>query len=840
MKKNYLFTLFRPMIGKKSTLLLTLSAFVLSFQLSAQLIGWDPSGFSSQFGPSPFAPATLNTNLTMVTGLSRGSSIATGSTPPSSCWGGSGGWGTNDAGSFFFVFKVKPGFQLSLSSITASLRRSNGGPTSMQVEYSISGGTYGTVATWTAFTTSGTTGSANSATLSTISALQNIQPGVEVRFRFTFPGASGGNCYFTGATNSLRLNGTLTPIAVCNVPTNLAENNVTDATADFDWDASGTNNFEYVLNQTATYPSGAGTAISGVTYSTTALLPSTTYYFHLRKNCGSGSFSDWVLVNFTTPAAPVTCTIPTNTTASNTTYQSSDISWDTHGTNTFEYVLNQSNAAPSGSGTAITGTAYNPSTLLPATTYYFHLRTDCGNGNFSDWATYSFTTTVTPCALPAGITSDNITHESAELTWNISGISTFEYILDENNTTPSGTGTATAFTTYDPSGLSPLTTYYFHLRTDCGNGNFSDWAIYSFTTTVTPCPLPTGITISNVTHESAELAWDNNGNNAFEYVLDQIAVDPTTAGTEAIGTTYFPTALLPLTTYHFHLRADCGNGNYSDWVTLSFTTTVTPCIAPLGITSANVTQQSANLSWSTNGTNTFEYILDQNNATPAVSGTATTGTSYNATTLLPATTYYFHLRTDCGNGNFSDWTTVPFTTSATPAPCLAPLGLTSANITSQSANILWNSNGSNTFEYVLNQNAGNPSTAGTTATGTTHNPAALTPATTYYFHIRTNCGNGNYSDWTTHSFTTRSTLGVDDLSMFSFQVFPNPASNQLMIQTATAQGMIKLINAKGEQLWIHDLAKGNSIDLSNTANGLYFLIYEFNDHTSSVKLIVAH
>ncbi|HLF52241.1 T9SS type A sorting domain-containing protein [Flavobacterium sp.] len=90
----------------------------------------------------------------------------------------------------------------------------------------------------------------------------------------------------------------------CPAPTGLVANNVTSTSANIVWNAvAGSVNYEYVLNNTATNPVGSGTIITATTYAA-SLAPLTTYYFHLRGNCGAGGFSSWSTLSFITPATP--------------------------------------------------------------------------------------------------------------------------------------------------------------------------------------------------------------------------------------------------------------------------------------------------------------------------------------------------------------------------------------------------------------------------------------------------------------------------------------------------------------------------------------------------------
>lgn len=313
-------TSFLPLhAGILRKLLLPVLLLFFAARLDAQLIGWDASNNGGGFGVSPWAPVTLNANLTMSnTGLIRGANIMTSGTPAGSCWGGGGGgWGTTDPGSVYFSFTANAGYKVSLSSITSALRRSSSGPTTCNVEYSLNGGAYTSAGTWNVTSTSGTTGTANSTNLSAIAVLQNVAAGTVIKFRISFPGASGGNWYLTGATNSLRLNGTVVAVPTCTVPAGLAASNVTTSSADLNWSSiSGISGYQYVIDQTAASPAGTGTAVATNSYAATGLNPGTVYYAHIRTDCG-GTFSTWATTSFTTAAGcvPPTVTAITSNTA---------------------------------------------------------------------------------------------------------------------------------------------------------------------------------------------------------------------------------------------------------------------------------------------------------------------------------------------------------------------------------------------------------------------------------------------------------------------------------------------------------------------------------------------
>ena len=88
----------------------------------------------------------------------------------------------------------------------------------------------------------------------------------------------------------------------------------------------------------------------------------------------------------------VTCLAPTGLAAANVTVSTANLSWNAIlGAAGYQYAVTTS-ATPPASGTSTTGNTFNPPTLSSSTTYYLHVRVECTAGNFSPWATISFTT----------------------------------------------------------------------------------------------------------------------------------------------------------------------------------------------------------------------------------------------------------------------------------------------------------------------------------------------------------------------------------------------------------------------------------------------------------------
>jgi hypothetical protein len=285
--------------------------------------------------------------------------------------------------------------------------------------------------------------------------------------------------------------------APCTAPTGLASSTVTSTGATLSWTGvPGSTGYEYVLNQVATSPTGAGTSVTSTTFPASALTPSTTYYFHVRTKCGTTTASPWTSVSFTTAAATPSCTIPTSLVASSVTSTSAGLFWSAvTGATGYEYVINQVAANPAGSGTVTTSTTYSAASLTPSTTYYFHLRTRCGTATFSPWTVVPFTTTsaTSTCTFPTALTPINTGATTVSLSWTaVSGATGYEY-ANSTSPTPPTSGTSVTTTTVTLSGLTTGLVYYAHVRTKCG-ASFSAWRTAQYTKATTSVASASGNT----------------------------------------------------------------------------------------------------------------------------------------------------------------------------------------------------------------------------------------------------------------------------------------------------------------------------------------------------------
>jgi hypothetical protein len=177
------------------------------------------------------------------------------------------------------------------------------------------------------------------------------------------------------------------------------------------------------------------------------------------------------------------------------------------------------------------------------------------------------------------------------------------------------------------------------------------------------------------------------------------------------------------------------------------------CAAPTGLVASGVTNTTASLSWgAASGSIGYEYAVSTS-GTPPASGTLITPNSYAASGLTPNTSYYIHVRNKCSTTSFSSWVSTSFTTQNFVS-CFPPAAASIIPTSTSTAILSWSPvPGSQGYEYVINQSAGNPAGNGTVNATTSVPLAGLTGGASYYAHIRNVCAAADKSVWLHQAFT---------------------------------------------------------------------------------------
>uniref|UniRef100_UPI0037BFA4DB choice-of-anchor J domain-containing protein n=1 Tax=Flavobacterium sp. TaxID=239 RepID=UPI0037BFA4DB len=362
----------------------------------------------------------------------------------------------------------------------------------------------------------------------------------------------------------------------------------------------------------------------------------------------SGTAGDkWFVDNVRVITACVPVTVITTSLTSN----SAVINW-THPTATnFGVEVVASGAGHGTTGTPVAGTTYTASGLLANTTYDFYIITNCDANTTSSWAgPFSFTTNqaglncTSPIIIPSNVT-------------------TTPYILNSNLNQ--------FYTTVHPD-LTTVGSNCFPPDPFAYNQLLGNRIFFNYT--------PTTSGLIDITQAVSVIS--GGGPNACFNALSSVLVYNSCADVGGSCLAAITTVSNNTTNQISNFYVEAGHTyvivmsspyqHTNPGASLCFTFTVSgsscPAPAPTGTTYNNLTQTSANFSWSNvaNLVSSWQYVV-----LPVASGapngsTVVTTTATNldnpATGLTPATAYNLYVRSVC-NGTPGPWATpVPFTT----------------------------------------------------------------------------------------------------------------------------------------------------------------------------------
>ncbi|OYQ41983.1 fibronectin type III domain-containing protein [Flavobacterium aurantiibacter] len=232
---------------------------------------------------------------------------------------------------------------------------------------------------------------------------------------------------------------------------------------------------------------------------------------------------------------------------------------------------------------------------------------------------------------------------------------------------------------YNTSGS--LVRFYVHSSANCGVDNSEiRYRYVSCQDEISSCAPPSGLSVGSVTSTSAVLDWDASSVTpigGYDVYLSTSSETPLLtatplANTSSSVTTYPLLNLQGNTTYYAWIRSNC-IVYLGDWTpSISFTTPSTPtCPTPFGLQTANVTSNSASISWTAPQSAILEsYVYYVSTSpTPPTDSTVPTGSTFtnivDLSSLSPQTTYYFWVQSICDSLT-SVWSSgSSFTTTAT-------------------------------------------------------------------------------------------------------------------------------------------------------------------------------
>ena len=588
--------------------------------------------------------------------------------------------------------------------------------------------------------------------------------------------------------------GTQPPAAIDNIsisymscprPTGLTASNITGRTATLSWTENGTATnwvLQYATNNSFT-ENLVETNVSGTaSKDLSGLSPETKYYARVKSVLGNDESSWSDVINFTTTA---TCEKPilSYVTNSNTAHSGS-VSW-TGDADGYELIYSTAYTfEPGDEGVTQINlgnvNTYTLQDLTPETTYRIKVRANCGEEDgYSQWSNQVSLTTTATCIKPTGLTASNVTSSSATITWTAGEAGQDTWNLQYKKASESEWQSVTVTTnSYDLNDLSAVSTYDVRVQADCGEGDLSQWATSSFSTTCGALELP----YTYGFEDNLVTTSPYSSSNPFPKCWDRIAYQSGYYGSY----TYYPYVFTATTSQPY---AHGGNGaNTYSGHSLRFyqtSSSTNECAVLPEISSdynmsniqirfwAAVQSSQGNLKIgimsSPTDANTFIQIEEIN-----VSNTYNNGFQEFTVPFSTYTGNGRYIAFMCGTGSSYAYFLIDDITVEVVPTCLIPMNL-EATVNSETETILnWTASGDETEWELEVTSDGSNFTQTALVSGNPTYTLTTTRATTYSARVRANCGDGDYSDWTEYiSFTSDCGIMPVDANNPFFEDFEN-------------------------------------------------------------------
>jgi fibronectin type 3 domain-containing protein len=343
--------------------------------------------------------------------------------------------------------------------------------------------------------------------------------------------------------------------------------------------------------------------------------------------------------------------------------------------------------------------AYQDTGRTPATTYEYRVSAVDGNGlesELSDPAS-ARTPDATPPTMPQNLSAIGVSPTQIDLSWSASsdpesGIAMYRVYRD------GALVGSTTQTSFDDTGLLPVTTYEYRVSAVNGDGLESPRSdpVSATTKDDTPPTRPLNLVASAVSTQQIDLTWSDSSDPETGVAEYRIYREDTGLIGTTEETSFQDMGLQPSTVYTYSVTAVNGDGLESDLSDPATARTLdeidtTPPPAPSDLTAQAVSPSQINLAWSEvtdpeSGVSVYNVYRDdkQVGSTPS--------SSFSDTGLSPSTTYQYQVSAVNGDGfegeksNVASATTLQAPDSTPPT---TPTALTAEAASQTQIDLTW-------------------------------------------------------------------------------------------------------------------------------------------------------
>ena len=483
-------------------------------------------------------------------------------------------------------------------------------------------------------------------------------------------------------------------------PGNVNVTEVTLTSAKITWTAStdnvkmaGYNLYYQGEDQELTLINTAG-VIEETEYTLTGLTPETTYQIVVEAVDEAGNIARARAVEVVTLEDTEAPDAPTNVKASEITETSAKITWTASTDNIKVAGYNIYVDDVQVNRDLVTGTEYTLTDLKAGSTYKVVVEAvDTSNNTQKSEAGTVKTVDTTSPSVPSEVTVGNITHNSAEVTWQEStdnvGVSGYNIYLNDKKVN----GETVKELKYELTGLEADTEYRVKVEAADEAGNKAESREETFTTLEAPDEegpsAPTNVNASDVTETSVKITWTASTDNV-EVAGYNIYVDGAKVNESLVTSTeYMLTGLKAGTEYKVVVEAvDTSNNTQKSEAVTVETVDITAPDAPTNVEASEITETSAKITWTASTDNVevagYNIYVDE----VKINESLVTVTEYTLTDLKAGTEYKVVVEAVDTSSNTQSSEAVTVKTVDTTKPS-SPSEVAVGKITHNSAEVTW-------------------------------------------------------------------------------------------------------------------------------------------------------
>lgn len=316
---------------------------------------------------------------------------------------------------------------------------------------------------------------------------------------------------------------------------------------------------------------------------------------------------------------------------------------------------------PTPNGANMGDVSWTDTVLASGTTYFYRVsayKSAVGTSVPSIWATGK--TLGVPIAAPSGLTATAVSSGQIDLSWTSHSPEATGFRLERAQNAAFTVGLTTfntAGTSFNDTGLTPATTYYYRVFAVGVNAVSAPSAPPASATTLTaalPLSPPSGLAATPFSSSQINLSWTDTPNTPNEtgFRVERAKDAAFTIGFAAFtnpadDTTFSDTGLTPGTIYYYRIFAVRGAETSAASETVSATTLPVPPAAPSNLVVKSVGQTTITISWKDNSNNEQGFYVERRIGAGTwirVGTVLSPGTTFLNTGLARRTSYSYRVQ----------------------------------------------------------------------------------------------------------------------------------------------------------------------------------------------------